>query len=145
MIVYELEQQIDEAISMVHDGKRLKRKKCYFVSEKQYRSLTAQEQAAAMAKEQLFDSQRRIMKHCIFTAASLAVAAAIFIAATVQGMMEPAFGSIVIVSCAAGAAGNAESDRSERAGKAYHRGKQNGSRPLRHFVPRRRYHKAYLL
>lgn len=46
------------------------------------------------------------MKHCIFTAASLAVAAAIFIAATVQGMMEPAFGSIVIVSCAAGAAGN---------------------------------------
>ena len=89
MIVYELEQQIDEAISMVHDGKRLKRKKCYFVSEKQYRSLTAQEQAAAMAKEQLFDSQRRI-----------------FIAATVQGMMEPAFGSIVIVSCAAGAAGN---------------------------------------
>lgn len=106
MIVYELEQQIDEAVSMVHDGKRLKRKKCYFVPEKQYRSLTAQEQAAAMAKEQLFDSQRRIMKHCIFTAASLAVAAAIFIAATVQGMMEPAFGSIVIVSCAAGAVGN---------------------------------------
>ena len=57
MIVYELEQQIDEAVSMVHDGKRLKRKKCYFVSEKQYRRLTAQEQAAAMAKEQLFDSQ----------------------------------------------------------------------------------------
>lgn len=106
MIVYELEQQIDEVISMVHDGKRLKRKKCYFVSEKQYRSLTAQEQAAAMAKEQLFDSQRRIMKHCIFTAASLVVAGAIFIAATVQGMMEPAFGSIVIVSCAAGAVGN---------------------------------------
>lgn len=55
--MYELEQQIDEAVSMVHDGKRLKRKKCYFVSEKQYRSLTAQEKAAAMAKEQLFDSQ----------------------------------------------------------------------------------------
>lgn len=106
MIVYELEQQIDEAISMVHDGKRLKRKKCYFVSEKQYRSLTAQEQVAAMAKEQLFDIKRRIMKHCIFTAASLVVAGAIFIAATVQGMMEPAFGSIVIVSCAAGAVGN---------------------------------------
>lgn len=102
----EFEQQIDEAISMVHDGKRLQRKKCYFVSETQYRSLTAQEQAAAMAKERFLDSQRKIMKHCLFTAAALAVAGAIFIAATVQGMMEPAFGSIVIVSCAAGAVGN---------------------------------------
>lgn len=46
------------------------------------------------------------MKHYIFTAASLAVAGAIFIAATVQGMMDPAFGSIVIVSCGIGAAGN---------------------------------------
>ena len=106
MIVCEFEQQIDEAISMVHDGKRLKRKKCYFVSETQYHSLTAQEQAAVMAKERLLDSQRRIMKHCLFTAAALAVAGAIFIAATVQGMMEPAFGSIVIVSCVAGAVGN---------------------------------------
>ena len=106
MIVCEIEQQIEEAVSMVHDGKRLQRKKCYFVSEMQYRSLTAQEQAAAMAKKQLFDSQKRIMKHCIFTAASLVVAGAIFIAATVQGMMDPAFGSIVIVGCGIGAAGN---------------------------------------
>ena len=85
MIVYELEQQIDEAISMVHDGKRLQRKKCYFVSETQYRSMAAQQQAAAMAKEQLFDSQRRIMKHCIFTAASLAVAAAILLRQPCKG------------------------------------------------------------
>ena len=105
MIVCEIEQQIEEAVSMAHDGRRLQRKPCYFVSETEYRRLTAQERIAARAKEQLVSCQRKITALYMWVAAVSVLAGGIFIAATLQKIMNPVFGCFVIGGCAAGFVG----------------------------------------
>lgn len=102
MIVCEIEQQIEEAVSMAHDGRRLQRKPCYFVSETEYRRLTAQERIAARAKDQLVSCQRKITALYMWVAAISVLAGGIFIAATLQKIMNPVFGCFVIGGCAAG-------------------------------------------
>lgn len=102
----EIEQQIEEAVGMAHDGKQLQRKQCYFVPEAEYRRLKAQERVAAKTKEQLSNSKREVWIHWITEAATLAIAGVIFVAAAIQGLMEPVFGGIIAAGCALGAVGS---------------------------------------